>query len=419
MHIKLSNNISVRRVFPDDWNLIRIEEVTKFHKQGYYTQEHYKPNGKYYLLRGTDMKSPEIDLSTTPKIESNEIDYLSYQVAEGDFLFVRSGAIGRYGIVPKELPKSIFGSYIINFRFTNEILSTFLGYLYQSELCLEQLKSITQGGGNLNINAENIKKLIIPLPPLPEQQAIAEVLTDTDNLIQALEKQIAKKRMIKQGVMQELLRPKEVWEMRSMDSLFNIFGGFSASRDQLSDKGYCYLHYGDIHGSTKPFLDCSADFMIIPKLNIILSKISTNSILRNGDIAFVDASEDEEGTSRHVVIENKVNIPFIARLHTITARSKDESIDLLFKRYCFQSKLIKDQFRFFSVGTKVSGVSKTSIRNIIVPIPSLKEQKEIAEALVCIDSEIDLLNVKLSKCKSLKKGLMQQLLTGKTRLNIS
>ncbi|CAN2046859.1 type I restriction enzyme, S subunit [Candidatus Magnetomoraceae bacterium gMMP-1] len=193
----------------DDWKIVKIKDITKFHKQGYYTQESYKSDGKYFLLRGTDMQNPLIDLSTAPKINVSDVDYESYKVIEGDFLFVRSGAIGRYGIAKEDLPNSIFGSYLINFTFTDVIDLEFFGYFYQSQSALRQLKSITQGGGNLNINAENIKALKIPIPPTKEEQkAIAEVLSDMDNEIEKLESKLAKYKMLKQGLMQNLLTGK-------------------------------------------------------------------------------------------------------------------------------------------------------------------------------------------------------------------
>jgi len=193
---------------PEDWNMVSVGDITKFHKQGYYTKENYKENGEYYLLRGTDMQNPKIDLSSTPKINVSQYDYEAYKVLNGDFLFVRSGAIGRYGIADENTPKSIFGSYLINFRFIEDINAKYFGYFYESEISICQLYSIIQGGANLNINAENIKALKIPLPPLAEQIGIAQILTDMDNEISQLEADRNKYEQIKAGMMQQLLTGK-------------------------------------------------------------------------------------------------------------------------------------------------------------------------------------------------------------------
>ena len=91
------------------------------------------------------------------------------------------------------------------------------------------------------------------------------------------------------------------WELKSFDELFDIKGGFSASRADLSEKGYCYLHYGDIHGSDKTFIDTEEDFLKIPKLDVPLNKISNGSLLNDGDVVFVDAEPARKRRARRGV----------------------------------------------------------------------------------------------------------------------
>ena len=148
-----------------------------------------------------------------------------------------------------------------------------------------------------------------------------------------------------------------------------VSGGYSASRDQLSTEGYCYLHYGDIHGSTKTCIDTDADFQNIPKLDIPLKQVSSASLLDDGDVVFVDASEDDAGTSKHVVVVNKCEKPFISGLHTIVAKSKTHELAHEFRRYCFQTAAIRQQFLFYAVGTKVSGISKSNIPKLTLSFP--------------------------------------------------
>jgi type I restriction enzyme S subunit len=208
----------------------------------------------------------------------------------------------------------------------------------------------------------------------------------------------------------------EDWEVKLLGDLFDFSGGLSASRDQLSMEGYCYLHYGDIHTSNRTFIDVRSEQQEIPKLDIPLKKASSTSLLEDGDVVFVDASEDDEGTSRHVVIINKDKIPFISGLHTIVAKSKTGELDHQYRRYCFQTVDIKRQFRFFAVGTKVSGISKTNIARITLPVPPVPEQEAIAEALSDADAFIESLEQLISKKRQIKQGAMQELLTGKRRL---
>ncbi|HOT75931.1 MAG TPA: restriction endonuclease subunit S [Candidatus Wallbacteria bacterium] len=281
------------------------------------------------------------------------------------------------------------------------------------------------GSGQPLVTGSQLKNIEIAFPlAKTEQSAIAEALSDVDALISSLDELIAKKRNIKQGAMQELLTGKRrlpgfsgKWEEKRMGDCFNFSGGYSASREQLSQEGYCYLHYGDIHGSSKTFIDVDEEYSEIPKLKIDLKKISKKSFLCEGDVVFVDASEDDEGASRHIVIFNSNAIPYISGLHTIVSKSKNNLIDNNYKRYCFQSDYVKSQFKFYAAGTKVTGISKTNIAKIFINLPpTLEEQSAIAAVLSDMDAEIEQLEEKRDKYKQVKQGMMQELLTGKKRL---
>ena len=156
--------------------------------------------------------------------------------------------------------------------------------------------------------------------------------------------------------------------------------------------------------------------MAIPKLDVALSRIPRASLLDDGDVVFVDASEDDAGTSKHVVVVNPEKRPFISGLHTIVAKSKTADLDHGYRRYCFQTKAVRDQFLFYAVGTKVSGISKTNIRKLTLPLPSVTEQTAIAEVLSDMDTELAALEQRRDKTRALKQGMMQELLTGRTRL---
>lgn len=206
------------------------------------------------------------------------------------------------------------------------------------------------------------------------------------------------------------------WTKKSIGELFDISGGLSASRAQLSDKGFPYLHYGDIHGSTRTFVDVSADDSI-PRLNIPLKKVSKISFLEDGDVVFVDASEDDEGASRHIVVRNLNSTPFISGLHTIVAKAKTDEFVNQFKEFCFQTADVKAQFKFYSSGTKVVGVNKSNIKDITICFPTSKdEQRAIATALSEMNAYIAALEKLITKKRLVKQGAMQELLTGKRRL---
>lgn len=408
-------------LIPNDWEIAKFKDITKVITCGLAATPTYVDEsiGRPFLS-AQNVRDGRVVYDKYKFISKELYNLITKHnpPEKGDLLYTRVGAgIGEAGVIETEMK---FGIYVSLTLIKVKSKKLYNYYLLQ-QLNSPKFKTLAKngqfaGGGVQNLNVQVVRDFLIPLPSLPEQQAIAEVLSDTDNLIQSLERQIDKKRQIKQGAMQKLLSPKVGWEEKKLGDIFEISGGFSATREQLSDDGYCYLHYGDIHGSTKTYIDCEQDYSNIPKLKIELTKISKKSLLKNGDIVFVDASEDEDGTSRHLVIRNKYNLPFISGLHTIVAKSKTDSLDLKFKNYCFQSNYIKEQFRFYAVGTKVSGVSKTSIKNIKIYIPPIAEQKNIAILLESMDIEISKLEQKNSKYKQLKQGLMQNLLTGKIRL---
>lgn len=204
--------------------------------------------------------------------------------------------------------------------------------------------------------------------------------------------------------------------MKQLGDLFSFSGGYSASRDQLSTDGHCYLHYGDIHKSPKTFIDVRGEYQDIPKLDVPLKQISPNSLLKDGDVVFVDASEDDEGASKHVVVVNKENVPFISGLHTIVAKSKTDELTHAYRRYCFQTAAIRQQFLFYAVGMKVSGISKTNIAKLTIPVPPPQEQIVIAEALTDMDKDLAMLEQQREKTRGLKQAMMQELLIGTTRL---
>lgn len=193
---------------PEEWEVVMVKDITISHKQGYYTNKEYSETNGIKLVRITDLLNPKISYETMPCLELDVKTANQFKINIGDFLVARSGAIGRYGIVTKSIP-CVFGSYIIRFQFDPiDLKNHFFGYLYESNYISYQLFSITQGSSNININAENIKSIRIPLPPLPEQHRIAKILTATDTYIEKEQTYLNKLQQIKKGLMQDLLTGK-------------------------------------------------------------------------------------------------------------------------------------------------------------------------------------------------------------------
>ena len=194
--------------FTNDWEQRKVAEITKFHKQGFYTTEDYSEKKKYYLLRGTNLTENKLILKDTPKIDATEKDYQAFKTEVGDFLIVRSGTVGTYGIVYEDIP-AIFGSYLIDFRFDMEqVTNEFFGYFYQSESFKSQLRQIVQQSANTNINAENIKSTSIMLPIIDEQKKIGDYLAQLDHLITLHQRKCDKLKQIKKYMLQNMFPQK-------------------------------------------------------------------------------------------------------------------------------------------------------------------------------------------------------------------
>ncbi len=336
----------------------------------------------------------------------------------GTVVLSRDAGVGKSAITKTAMAVS---QHFIAWQCGHRLDNHFLYYWLQSEKA--EFERVAFGNTIKTIGLPYFRSLAIPCPPLPEQRAIATALSDVDALLGGLERLIAKKRDLKQAAMQQLLSGQTrlpgfsgEWEVKRLGDLFYFSGGYSASRDQLSTEGHCYLHYGDIHGSTKTCIDTDADFQNIPRLDVPLRRVSAASLLDDGDVVFVDASEDDAGTSKHVVVVNKKKKPFVAGLHTIVAKSKTDELAHEYRRFCFQTTAIRRQFLFYSVGTKVSGINKSNIPKLTLSFPSVSEQTAIAEALTEMDVELAALMARRDKTRALKQAMMQELLTGRIRL---
>lgn len=409
-------------VIPEDWEVVHLSELGKF-KNGINKSSEAFGHGSPFVNLMDVFGVSSIALSDAlGLVDSNNAEQQTYDLRKGDVIFIRSSVkpsgVGLTAVVEEDLPKTVYSGFLIRFRDSGALDNGFKRHCFYQEGFRKRVISGSSVSANTNINQDNLKRLLIAIPPTKaEQTAIAAALSDADALITSLEKLIAKKQNIKQGAMQELLKPKEGWVVKKLGEVFSFSGGYSASREQLSNDGFCYLHYGDIHGAKKTFINVKNEYTEIPKLKISLKNISPKSLLNEGDIVFVDASEDDEGTSRHIVVKNPDGVPYISGLHTIVAKSIDDSVNNDYKRYCFQSAYIKSQFKFYAVGTKVSGISKTNIAKIEIAFPTSDEQTRIATILSDMDAEIEGLEKKLDKYRRIKQGMMQELLTGKTRLS--
>lgn len=199
---------------------------------------------------------------------------------------------------------------------------------------------------------------------------------------------------------------------KTFGDLFTFNGGLGKSREELTENGIEYLHYGDMH---------RADFNIasleqyskLPKYDTVI-KGDELFLMQDGDVAFLDASEDLEGTSRSVLIDNPENKPFIAGLHIICGKSTGNDLTKYYKQYITRPEYVKKQFQKLASGFKVYGLNRNTITGIKYAYPgSTTEQEKIAEILMKWDKVIELQEKTIEKLHTKRDAVVQRVIKKK------
>jgi type I restriction enzyme S subunit len=211
------------------------------------------------------------------------------------------------------------------------------------------------------------------------------------------------------------------WSVLSIGSVFDFLKTNSLSRSQLIneklDKESIFnIHYGDIHSSFNfELLDLSKQEKL-PKIidNQVLK--SNPDFLKDGDLIIADASEDYLGLCDCVELINIGELKIVSGLHTFALRDKSNNFANGFKSYVFKNQKVIKSIARIATGISVLGVTKSNLSKLLIPVPPLKEQQKIAEILSQWDEAIETIQNLIEKLKLRKKGLMQELLSGKKRL---
>ena len=262
-------------VIPEEWEVKRFCEIGKLSKGKGLLKEDIKRSGSIpaipYTALYTDY-SEVLDYTLIKWFIDDESQ--SVIVREPCLLLASSSNMeantGKASALTGYTPVAI-GREIIVFKTSSDC--KFISYLLSTPSYRRKTLTLARGTTIKHVYPATFQNYQIALPSPPEQRAIASALSDVDGLLGGLDRLIAKKRDLKQAAMQQLLTGQTrlpgfhgQWEVKRLGDLFNFSGGYSASRDQLSTEGHCYLHYGDIHGSTKTCIDTDADFQLLELL---------------------------------------------------------------------------------------------------------------------------------------------------------
>ena len=346
----------------------------------------------------------------------------AYSMQEGDIVFSRVGSVDRNAYVTSAENGWLFSGRILRLRAKSKELSTrYLGYYFKSEETKERIRGVAVGQTMASLNTKLMNAFKVVLPTIEEQNNIATFLSNMDTLISTLERQVSKKKAIKQGAMQELLTGKRRlpgfsggWKSFLFDDLFDFIPNNAFTRAQMRDNGRVKnIHYGDILTKYGAYVDAGSKKIPYIAEEINLNRFAERCYLKSGDVIIADTAEDETvGKALEVI---NVDCPVLAGQHTLLCRPKIRFAPK-FLGYYLNSECYHAQLLPYIVGTKVSSINKASIAQTKLVIPEYEEQQAIAEILSNMDAEIKALEQKLVKYRQVKQGMMQQLLTGKIRL---
>ncbi len=395
---------SAAGLIPEDWELITIENLCKtFTKQtGFDYSNHIKPSlvkknlkYTYSFIQNKDFDGNYVNYDTDFFIPKNVAENFPMILLDERCLLISiSGSIGKVGVFNNKKTAFIGGAVAVG-KFKNKEYLNWAMYFLHSEAGQHLMLNDVKAGSHQNLILDDIRKMKIPFPNLQEQKAIAQVLSDTDALIQALEKKIAKKKFIKKGVMQRLLKPKKDWEELLLIDAVDYFHGKAHEQDINENGQYIVVNSKYISTNGKVVKYSSINYCPAKKDDIltVLSDIPNGKALAK---CYYVKHNDLYAVNQRICIWRTKN-GYSKFLYYILNRNK--------------------HFLALNDGVNQTNIGNSDIEKCSIKLPkSIEEQESIANTIDDINYEILILEEKLSKYNLAKKGLMQQLLTGKIRL---
>lgn len=352
-------------------------------------------------------------------INSSDLDKKEYSIIAGDVLFIRSSVkpsgVGLTTVVSADLKNTVYSGFLIRFRSNERLGTEFKKHCFYEESFRNRVISGSTVSANTNINQDTLKELYLAFPAsTKEQTAIANALSDADALISELEKLIAKKQAIKTATMQQLLTGRtrlpqfalredgtkkgykqselgevpEDWEVFRFDQQFNIYAGGDVPKDSLS------MSKTDKH----PY------------------PIFANAIQEKGLYGYTGYKRSKpnsvtvtaRGYLGHAEYRDEYFFPIVRLLVLEPIGSLDSK---------FSSYAINELIEVPTESTGVPQLTAPQVGKFIIAAPGeMNEQTAIATILSDMDTDIQTLEQRLNKTRQIKQGMMQELLTGKTRL---
>lgn len=421
---------------PVDWEVATLSHFSEFITKGA-TPTTYGfdwVNTGILFLRSECVSKNGFSLNGTMYIskEANEVMKRS-QIEGGDILMTITGNVGRVCIFPKKYMHGNINQHIAKIRLNDSSINKnyVFQYLLQEKVIRDYYK-ITTGQAYPQLSLQQVRSTKLILPPLAEQKKIAQILSTWDQAIAKTRELIEQKKLLKKGLMQNLLTGKlrfgefvqkegykktklgdipVDWEVVKFKELYEKpirdFGSFSSTKlITFLESGIPFIKsemidFGKIKWETI--------FYISKEVHQKLNK----SVVHPKQILF---SKIGSALGKAVVYEGEYGeCNSNAAIAKITI--DEEKADRYFTTYILNSSLSKRQFKMRIISL-LPRLNLGDINSVLFPLPPLTEQKKIAQVLSNSDQEIQNLEAQLAQFQAQKKGLMQQLLTGAVRVEV-
>ncbi|MDW9362526.1 hypothetical protein GYB70_13060 [Sinorhizobium meliloti] len=402
-------------VEPDGWSLERLCDIARL--ESGHTPSRNRPdywNGEIPWLSLHDSKTIEGKslFNTTMTISALGLANSSARLLPaGTVALSRTATIGKVAILGREMATSQdFACYVCGPR----LLNSYLAHLFRAMEV--EWGRLMAGSTHNTIYMPTFENMQILVPPLKEQEAIAEALSDADALIEGLERLIDKKRSIKQGAMQDLLTGKRrlpgfsgEWRTLKVGDFLKFKNGLNKAKSFFGH-GTPIVNYMDVFNGRN-----LTKANISGKVNVTAAEIFAYGV-RDGDVLFTRTSEtpDEVGLS---AVAESVDPRTVFSGFVLRGRPQNDLITRSCSKYCFRSEAVRKQIIASATYTTRALTNGRQLSKVEVTVPrDPDEQNAIATALDDMKAEIQAIETRLEKARQVKEGMMQKLLTGRVRL---
>lgn len=409
-------------VIPEDWNLQKLGDFAAF-KTGPFGSALHKSD---YIEGGIPVVNPMqiIDGKLIPTSSMAISDAAArklsdFRLSEGEIVIGRRGDMGRCAVVGSGESGWLCGTGSMIVRCKPSLNSGFAQRLLSSPAIVAEIENTSVGTTMINLNQGTLRNLLIPLPPsFEEQQAIAATLSDADALIEALEQLLAKKRQIKQGAMQELLTGQRrlpgfagEWKKRFLNEICWFQEGPGVRAWQFTESGVKLLNGTNIYRGAL-YLDSTSRFISEREAYGPYAHFMADV----GDIVIASSGITIDKFHEKVAYVEQDDLPFCMNTSTIRFKPKQEILASEFLFHSLTSDGFKRQIGGQATGSAQLNFGPSHVTKVSIALPGYVEQTAIATVLSDMDAEITTLEAKLAKARSVKQGMMQELLTGRIRL---